>query len=185
MDLTRGDKATQYFAHLAPRGQRGEEELNLFHAGGDYGLEIDGGKHRNRRDLRRRGAFSDGLLIAMAKKLPFGRLSCCRNRGNDAELLPEFGDGANNRGFAHFASKSVLQLGNGQFIGFKELVGLNRQLRHGSGPGELGAAAPVPIAAESVDVRQYPGGNDKVGFLSGLPGEIQPNRNSIIFKPNQ
>ncbi len=185
MDLAGGDQAAQHFAHLASCGQRSQEELNLFHAGGDYRLKIDGGKHRNGRDLRRRGAFGDGLLIAMAKKLPLGRLAGCRNRWDDPQLLPEFGDGADNRGFAHFAAEGVLQLRDRRVVGFKQFVGLNRQLRYGPGPGELGVAPPVPIAAQGVDVGQNPGGNDKVGLFSGLSREIQPNRNSIIFKPNQ
>ena len=62
--LAGGHQAAEHFAHLAARRQRGQEQLDLFHAGGDHRLQIDGGKHRNGRDLRGGSAFGDGLLEA-------------------------------------------------------------------------------------------------------------------------
>jgi len=49
--LPRGYQAAQHFAHLAAGGQRSQEHLHLFHAGGDDGLQVDGGEHGDGGDL--------------------------------------------------------------------------------------------------------------------------------------
>jgi hypothetical protein len=41
VDLARRYQPAQYFAHLAPCRQRRQEQLNLFHAGRDYCLQVD------------------------------------------------------------------------------------------------------------------------------------------------
>ena len=51
--LPRSNQSAQHFAHLAACRQRGKEQFYLFHAGSDYGLQINGSQHRNRGDLRR------------------------------------------------------------------------------------------------------------------------------------
>jgi hypothetical protein len=45
MYLARGYQTAQDFAHLAAGRERSQKHLDLFHAGGDNGLQIDGGKH--------------------------------------------------------------------------------------------------------------------------------------------
>ena len=71
--LARGHQAAKHFAHLAARGQRSQEHLHLFHAGGNDGLQIDGSKHGDGGDLRSGCAFGNGLLEASAQQLPLGR----------------------------------------------------------------------------------------------------------------
>jgi hypothetical protein len=39
------DKAADDFPYLAAGSEGGQEELNIFHAGGNHGLQIDGGKY--------------------------------------------------------------------------------------------------------------------------------------------
>jgi hypothetical protein len=45
MNLARGYQTTKDFAHLAAGRERSQKHLDLFHAGGDDSLQIDGGKH--------------------------------------------------------------------------------------------------------------------------------------------
>jgi hypothetical protein len=45
MYLARGDQSAENFAHLAAGRERSQKHLNLFHAGGDNCLQVDGGKH--------------------------------------------------------------------------------------------------------------------------------------------
>jgi hypothetical protein len=45
MYLTRSDQAAKDFTHLAAGSKRGQEQLNLFHAGGDNRLQVDRSKH--------------------------------------------------------------------------------------------------------------------------------------------
>jgi hypothetical protein len=82
--LTGGHQAAEHFADLAARSERGQEELNLFHAGRDDGLQIDGRENRNGRDLRGRGAFGNCLLETRAQQLPLGGLPDRRDNGDDA-----------------------------------------------------------------------------------------------------
>ena len=76
--LTGGHQPAKHFAHLAASGQRSQEQLDLFHAGGDDGLQVDGSEHRDRGDLRGGCAFGNGLLEADAQQLPLG--GACRER---------------------------------------------------------------------------------------------------------
>jgi hypothetical protein len=41
VDLPRRHQPAKHFAHLAASRQGSQEQLNLFHARRDYGLEID------------------------------------------------------------------------------------------------------------------------------------------------
>ena len=104
---------------------------------------------------------------------------------NDAQLLPQFGDGAQNRRFRHFPAQRVLQLRDGGVAGFKKLVGLDGELRNRARPGQLRAAPPVAVAAQGVDVRQNPAGHDKIGLLAGLSQQIQAHCNAFGFQANQ
>jgi hypothetical protein len=75
MHLAGGHQTAEHFANLAARSERSQEQLDLFHAGRDDSLQIDGGKHGNRRHLRGGGAFGNGFLIARPQQLPLGRLT--------------------------------------------------------------------------------------------------------------
>jgi hypothetical protein len=75
MHLAGGHQAAKHFAYFAARGERRQEQLDVFHAGRDHGLQVDGGKHRDRRYLRGGCAFGNGFLEALAKQLPLGRLA--------------------------------------------------------------------------------------------------------------
>jgi hypothetical protein len=75
MHLASGYESAKYLANFAASGKRRQEKLDLFHAGRDNGLQIDGGKHRDRRHLRSGCAFGNGFLVTCAKQLPFGRLA--------------------------------------------------------------------------------------------------------------
>jgi hypothetical protein len=150
--LARGNQAAQHFAHLAARGQRREEQFDLFHAGGDHSLQIDGGEHRDRSDLRGGGAFGNGFLETVAQQLPLGGLSDGGDGGDDAKLLPELGNGAQNGHFSDFAAQGMGELGNVCIAQFQLLVGLHSQLRNLAGAGQLRAAAPVAVASEGIDV---------------------------------
>ena len=95
------------------------------------------------------------------------------------------GDGANNGDFADFASQRLLQVGDVGIAGFKVLVDMDGELGNLARSSELRAAAPVAIAAECIHVGQNPGGNDEIGLFAGLAQQVQPYRNSIIFKTNK
>jgi hypothetical protein len=73
--LTGGYQPAKHLANLAASGKRRQEQLDLFHAGRDNGLQIDGGKHRDRSYLRGGCAFCNGFLEARAEQLPLGRLA--------------------------------------------------------------------------------------------------------------
>jgi hypothetical protein len=45
MHLASGYESAKYLANFAASGKRRQEKLDLFHAGRDNGLQIDGGKH--------------------------------------------------------------------------------------------------------------------------------------------
>ena len=108
-----------------------------------------------------------------------------RNNRNDAQLLPEFSNGAQNSGFADFAAQRVLELGDGGIACFKQLVGLNGQLRNLARTGQLRAAAPVAVAPQRIHVGQNPGGHHKVGLLAGLAQQIQPDCHAIRLQTHQ
>ena len=167
VNLACGDQSAQNFAHLAARGERSKEHLDLFHAGGDHGLQVDGGKHGDRGDLRGGSAFGDGLLEAGAQQLPFGGLPGSGDDRNDAQLLPELGDGAQNGDFSHFAAERMLELRDGGVAGLKLLVGLDGELRNLARTGQLRAAAPVAIAAQGIDIGQNPAATTKSGCSPG------------------
>ena len=79
----------------------------------------------------------------------------------------------------------MLQLRDGGVAGFKELVGLDGQLRNLARSSQLRAAAPVAIAAQGIDVGQNPGGHHKVGLFAGLAQQIQPDRYAVRLQANQ
>ncbi len=130
MYLAGGYQAAKHLADLAAGGQWGQEQLNLFHARGDHGLQIDGGKHGDGRNLGGGGAFGNGLLEASAEQLPLGWLAGGRNDRDDPQLLPELGNGAQNSAFGHFPAQSMLQRRDGGIARFKLLVCLHGQLRN-------------------------------------------------------
>jgi hypothetical protein len=41
VNLARRNQPAQHFAHFAASRQRSEEEFDLFHTGGNHGLQID------------------------------------------------------------------------------------------------------------------------------------------------
>ena len=75
MHLPGSHQSAKHFAHFAAGGQRSQEHLNLFHAGGDDCLQIDGSEHGDRGDLRGGGTLGNGLLEARAQQLPLCGLS--------------------------------------------------------------------------------------------------------------
>src|SRR6185437_157621 len=123
--LARRKQTSQDFAHLAARGQRREKELYFFHAGGDDGLEINGGEHRDRRNLRSGCTLSDSFLKARAQQLPTRGGAGRRNHRKNTELLPKLCNCAKDSGFTHFPTQRVLELRNGRLAAFEKLVSLN------------------------------------------------------------
>ena len=75
--------------------------------------------------------------------------------------------------------------GNGGVAGFKQLVGLDGQRRYLARSGQLRAAPPVAVAAQSVDVGQYPCRHNEVGLLAGLSEHVQPDCHAIRFQANE
>jgi hypothetical protein len=67
MHLTRCNQATQNLAHLAAGGKRGQEQLDIFHTGGNYGLQVDGGQHGDGRHLGGGGPLGNGFLVTLAE----------------------------------------------------------------------------------------------------------------------
>ena len=119
------------------------------------------------------------------KQLPLRRAVGRGENRNDAQLLPEFGDGAQNRPFRHFPSQGVLQLRDGGVAGFKMFVGLDGQRRNRARSGQLRAAPPVAVAPQSVDVGQYPTGHDEIGLLAGLTEQIQAHGHAVGLQADQ
>ena len=115
-------------------------------------------------------------------------LAVCAGRGdhrNDAKLLPELGDGAQNGAFRHFAAQRVLERGDGGIARLQQLVGLDGQLRNLARAGQLRAAAPVAVAAKRVHVGQNPGRHNKVGLLAGLSQQVQTHCHAVCLQANQ
>jgi len=185
VDLPGCDQAANDFAYLAARGERGEEQLHVFHAGSDGGLQVDGGKYRNSRYLRGGSSLGDSALEARAEQLPLGGLAAGGNDRNDAELLPEFGNGADHCGLGDFLAKRLFQVGNVGVAGFKVLINVDGELRNLTRSSQLRATPPVTISTERIHVGQDPGGYNEIGLFTWLSQEIEPHRNSIIFKPDE
>ena len=135
VNLARGHQAAQHLAHLAAGGERGQEQLDLFHAGGDHRLQVDGGKHRDGRHLGGGGAFGNGFLETQAQQLPLGRLAGSGDDRNDAKLLPELGDGAQDGAFGHFPAQSAGEFAKGRVARLQQLVSLDGKLRYLAGTG--------------------------------------------------
>jgi hypothetical protein len=107
VDLARGHQTTQHLAHLAAGGERGQEQLDIFHAGGNHRLQVNRGQHGDGRNLGGGGAFGNGFLETLAEQLPLSSLAGGRNDWDDAKLLPELGDSAQNGSFGHFSAQSA------------------------------------------------------------------------------
>ena len=115
-------------------------------------------------------------------------LAVCAGSGdhrNDAKLLPELGDGAQNRGFRHFAAQRVLERRDRGVACLEKLVGLDGQLRNLARAGQLRAATPVAVAAQRIHVGQNPGRHDKVGLLAGLSQQVQAHCDAVCLQANQ
>ncbi len=183
--LASGGQSAHNFANLAARCERGEEEFHIFHAGGDDSLQVDGGEDADGRDLRGGRAFGDGLLEALTKRLPEGRLSSIRNDWDDAELFPELVECAQNSGLSHFAAEGIANLTSVLVALFKLLGCLDGELGDLARASKLRSATPVAIATQSIDVGKNPSGYDVVGLVARLPGQIEPNGDAIGFQTDQ
>jgi hypothetical protein len=108
-----------------------------------------------------------------------------RDNGNDAQLLPKLGDGAQNGAFGHFPAQRMGQLGKGRVAGFQQFVGLDGQLRNLARTGQLRSATPVAVAAQSIDVGQNPTGHHKIGELAGQAEQIQAHGHTVCLQADQ
>jgi hypothetical protein len=68
---------------------------------------------------------------------------------------------------------------------FELLVNVDGKLRNLSRTGELRAAAPVTISAQGIYIGQNPGSDHEVRLFAGLALQVQPYRNSFVFKTNE
>jgi hypothetical protein len=185
VDLARRHQTAQHLAHLAASGQRSQEQLNLFHTGGNHGLQIDRSQDRDGCYLRRRRTLGNGLLIALAQKLPFGGLAWRRDDWNDPELLPQLGDGTQHGPFGHFAAERMLEARNGGFSCFEQLVGLHCELRHLARTCQLRIATPVAISAQRIYIGQNPARDNKVRLLGRLALQIEAHGDIGRFQADQ
>ena len=71
------------------------------------------------------------------------------------------------------------QVGNRRIGGFEEFVGLHGQLRYLAGTCQLRAAAPVAVAAKSINVRQNPACYHEIGLLTRLAKQVQTHRHAV------
>jgi hypothetical protein len=172
-------------AYLAACGERGQEQFHIFHAGGDGCLQVNRRKYRNRCNLRGGSTFRNSALEAGSEQLPLGCFSASRDHWDDTKLLPELRDGTNDRRLGHFPAQSLFQMRYIGVPGFKLLVDMDGELRNLSRSGQLRAATPVAISAKRIDIRKNPCCHHEIGLLAGLAQQIEPNRNSIIFKPDK
>jgi hypothetical protein len=186
MHLTRGNQATQNLAHLAAGGKRGQEQLDIFHTGGDHGLQVDGCQHGYSRDLRGGGTLGNSFLVTLAEQLPLSSLARGRNDGDNAKLLPKLGDSAQNSGFGHFSSQCAGELAQGCVTAcVQQLVSLNGQLRNLARTCQLGNAAPVTVAAQGINVRKNPAGNHEIRRLAWQAQQIQPHNHAVSLQTHQ
>jgi hypothetical protein len=185
VDLARRYKAAQHFAHLAASCEGSQEQFNLFHARGNHSLKIDRSQHGDRRHLRRRSSFSNGLLIALAQELPLGSLARRRDNWNDPQLLPQLGDGSQHGCFGNFTAQRVLQAGDCGVTRLKHLVSLHSELRYLARTRQLWAATPVAVAAECVHIRQNPACHDKIRLFTRLALEVEAHSNIGRFQSDQ
>ncbi len=112
-------------------------------------------------------------------------LAWSRHHRNNAQLLPEFGDGAENSGFRHLAAERMPQLRDGGVARLKMLVGLDGQRRNLARSRQLRAAPPVAIAAKSIDVGQNPSRHNEIRLLARLSKQVQANGHAFRFEANQ
>jgi hypothetical protein len=185
VDLPRRHQPAQYFAHLAARRQGSQEQLNLFHARRNHGLQIDRSQYGDRRHLRRRRSLGNRLLVAMAQELPLCRFARRSDNWNDPQLLPKLGDPPQHCSFRHFPAERMLQRGNRRVSRLKLLVGLHRQLRHLARTSQLRATAPVAVSAQRIHIRQNPACHHIVRVLTRLALKVQAHRHIVRFQANQ
>jgi hypothetical protein len=62
---------------------------------------------------------------------------------------------------------------------------MHRKLRNLPRSRQLRAAPPIAIAPQRVHIRQNPGCNNKIRLFTRLALQVEPNRNSFIFKANE
>jgi hypothetical protein len=105
--------------------------------------------------------------------------------GNDAKLLPEFGDGAQNGAFGHFPAQRMGEFGNGGVARLQACRPGHGQLRNLARAGQLRAAAPVAVAAQGIHVGQNPAGHHKVRLLAGQAQQVQPHRHAVCLQAHQ
>ena len=107
----------------------------------------------------------------MRSKLPLGRLPTGCDYRDDAQLLPELRDGANDGGLGDFASQGLLQVGDVVVATFQLLVDMHCELRNLAGSRQLRAAPPIAIAAERVHMGR-PNPLPRNRAIGGLPSAV-------------
>jgi hypothetical protein len=88
INLARRSQSAQNLANFAAAGQRAQEYLNLFTGRGNHGGQVDGGKHRDCRNLRGAGTLLHGLHIFGLQQMPLAGLALFGLR-IDAQFRPQ------------------------------------------------------------------------------------------------
>ncbi len=104
---------------------------------------------------------------------------------NDAKLLPELSDGAQNSGFSDFAAQGMLESRDSGVARLEELVSLYSQRRNLAGAGKLRAATPVAVAPERIHVWQNPCRYNEIGVLARLSQQVQTHCHAVCLQAYQ
>src|SRR6202789_4424324 len=185
MHLPRRHQPAQNFTDFAPRRQRRQEQLHLFHAGRNHSLQKDGSQYRNRRNLRCRRSLGNRLLEPPPQKLPLCSLARRRNHGNNPQLLPQLRNGAQHSHLGHALAENRFQFGDIRLALLKALVGLNGKRRNLTRSRQLRNPAPVTVATERIHIRKHPRRHNIIRLLARLAQQVQSNRHVIQLKPHQ
>ncbi len=106
--------------------------------------------------------------------------------GNDAQLLPELGDGAQNAHLRDSLAKRLLEFGDIRLsVALKALVKLDGERRNRARAGKLRRPAPVAIAAQGIDIWEHPGRDYVIRLLAGSSQKVEAYRDALLFEPDQ
>ncbi len=161
-----------HIANARAGGDGREEGFDILFAGYDGLAEIERDERRERGGLAGVGSGLDLLGEARGGELPEGGSSVGLRNGEDAEVLPEFGEGAEDGGLGDLFAELGCQIvgGEGDALGQK-IVGGKGEGRDLGGPAGGRRLLPGFVAAEGEDVGEGEGGDDEVwDFGAGAGG---------------
>ncbi len=120
-----------------------------------------------------------------AQQLPLGGLAGRRDHGNDAKLLPELGDGAQNGAFGYFPAQRMSESGDG---GVARLQAACKPAQPAAKPGASRSVAGCGASRgrrAGHRRRAEPSWPPQIGLLAGLAQQVQPHGHAVGLQAHQ